>query len=227
MRHVRSRLPATTALVVAAALAAAACGDDDDLADARAEQVREAATEAGLPADVVDVMVLAARGTSATYQVTYDGDDGAAVLVSQQPPDRRVDVLRGDRVVESRVVRDGTGYECRPPEGDPEGALRCRRTESALEAPGAFTDEALDEFAAQLGSSQADLDLTVEEQEIAGVTATCLTAERRAGAGGGPASALDTLCLSPEGAPLLVEAEGERVVASAYSADVPDGTFDV
>lgn len=227
MPPVRSGVPLAIALTLAATLALGGCGDDGDVGDARADQVREAATESGLPADVVEVMVLAARGTTATFQVTYTGDDGADLLVSQEPPDRRVDVLSGDRVVESRVVRDGTGYECRPPQGDPEGALRCRRTEGALGAPGAFTDEALDEFAAQLGSSQADLDLTVDEQEVAGVTATCLTAAPRAGPTDGTGSGVETLCLSAEGAPLLVDVSGERVVASAYSTDVPGGTFDV
>jgi hypothetical protein len=43
--------------------------------------------------------------------------------------------------------------------------------------------------------------------------------------GTGPGT--DTLCLSPEGAHLLVDSDGERVVADAYTTDVPDGTFDV
>jgi hypothetical protein len=224
---VRRRLLAPCAAVGVAMVVGAACGDDADPGEERAEQVRAAGEAAGLPDEVVEVLVLAAEGTDATFQITYAGSGGAALVVSQDPPNRRVDVVSGETVVESRVVRDGTGYLCTPPPDEPDGPLACSREEGALEAPGAFTAEALDAFREDLASSLPDLDLSVEAREVAGVAATCLIATPVAGPTDGSGPSVETLCLSPEGGQLLVDAGGERVVAEAYSTDVPDGTFDV
>ena len=218
--------PTTAAALVALALLAAACGDDDGgaVADDRAEQVREAATEAGLPSEVADVLALAAQGPLATFQVGYAGTEGARLVVSQAPPDRRVDVIAAGVVVESRVLRGGVAYRCQREDEE----LRCERAAGALEQPGTFTDDALDEFAAQLAASRDALDLTVEAREVAGTDATCLVSAPKAGTPlDGTAPSTDTLCLSPEGAQLLLDAGGERLVADTYSTDVPDGTFDV
>ena len=212
---------------MAVLVAMAACGGNDDVGAERAAQVREAATEAGLPDDVVDVIVLAAEGTDATFQITYEGTGGAALVVSQDPPNRRVDVVAGEAVVESRVFRDGIGYRCTPPSTDPTGPLECQRSEGALEAPGAFTEAALDAFSRDLAESVDDLELSVERRDLAGVTATCLVAAPKAGPTDGTGAGVETLCLSPEGGQLLVDAAGERVVARTYATDVPDGTFDV
>ncbi len=212
-------------VVLLLAAGVGACGEGDGALDQRADQVRDAAEAADLPADVVDVLVLAARGTGATFQVTYPGDDGTSVVISQAPPDRRVDVVVGDRIVRSQVVRGGVGYRCTPPEDDPGGELACRRSQGAIDAPGAFTDAALDAFTDDLSTSRDELALTVETRRVAGVEATCLVASPGAGADGGDADA-ETLCLSDEGAQLLVDAGGERLEASAYTSHVPEGTFD-
>ncbi|MDQ3642905.1 MAG: hypothetical protein M3450_15910, partial [Actinomycetota bacterium] len=121
-----------------------ACAGSDSAADTRADQVRAAADQAGLPDEVTDVLELAARGAEGTFQVTYPGEEGASLVVSQAPPNRRIDIVAGTVVTESRVFRDGVGYRCLPPEGEPGGALECTRAQGALQAPGAFTDEALD-----------------------------------------------------------------------------------
>jgi hypothetical protein len=207
--------------VVILSLALGACGGGDSVADAREEQIRSAADDAGLPDDVAEVLVLAARGAEGTFQVTYPGEDGTALVVSQAPPNRRIDVVTGERVVESRVFRDGVGYECTPPDDDPTGALDCTRVQGALQAPGAFTDEALDAFTADLAESSDDLDLSVEHRTIADVDATCLVAAPKVGPD------VETICLSDEGAQLLVDAAGERLAAEAYSAEVPEGTFEI
>jgi hypothetical protein len=135
-------------------------------------------------------------------------------VVSQVPPDRRIDVVAGERVVDSRVFRDGVGYRCAPPADDPNGALDCTRTESGLQAPGTFTEEAIQTFADDLISAGDDLELSVESRTIADTDATCLVAGD------------ETICLSDEGAQLLVDTGGERLEATAYSTKVPDGTFD-
>ena len=202
------------------ALAIGACGDDGaSPSGTRADQVRSAAEEAGLPDDVIDVLVLAARGVGRTFQVTYPGSDGTAVVISQDPPDRRVDLVAGARIVRSQVVRGGVGYRCEPDEGDAGGELTCRRAQSALDVPGTFTEDALATFTEELAASQDHLELTVESRTIAGTEATCLVAAPDEGR-------VETICVSDEGAQLLVDAAGERLEASAYTSDVPEGTFD-
>jgi hypothetical protein len=37
---------------------------------------------------------------------------------------------------------------------------------------------------------------------------------------------VETICLSDEGGQLLIDAAGERLVAEAYTTDVPEGTFE-
>lgn len=201
-------------MVVVLLVGSAACGGDPSAADARADQIREVAEDAHLPDDVVDVLELAARGVDGTYQVTYPGEEGASIVISQAPPDRRIDVLAGERIVESRVFRDGVGYRCTPPSDDPGGSLDCHRSEAALDAPGAFTDEALQAFAEGLADAGRDEALKVEPRTIADTHATCLVAGD------------ETICLSDEGAQLLVDANGDRLEASSYTTDLPDGTFD-
>lgn len=215
------------ALLLLPLVLAAACGDDETAADTRADQVRAAASEAGLRDDVVDVLVLAARGVEGTFQVTYPGEDGTSLVVSQAPPDRRIDVVTGARVVQSRVFRAGVGYSCAPPDDDPTGALVCERSEGALDAPGAFSEAALDTFAEELAASRDEIDLTVETRTIADAEATCLVAVPKAGPTDGTGPGVETICLSAEGAQLLVDAGGERLVADAYATDVPEGTFEV
>jgi hypothetical protein len=224
--RLRPLLVLTTVLV----LAASACGSDGgDVTSQRVDQIRAAARKAGLADDVADVLALAARGTTARFQVTYEGTGGAALVVSQDPPNHRVDVVTAGLVVESQVVRKGVAYRCElPPKGRPGDRLDCTRTNGALEVPGGFTDAALTTFTDEMLSSAEDFDLTVEQRTIAKVDATCLIAAPKAGTtltGSGPN--VDTICLSDDGAQLLVDAGGQRVVATAYTTAVPDGTFDV
>ncbi|MDP1820993.1 MAG: hypothetical protein Q8K58_14035 [Acidimicrobiales bacterium] len=229
----RSPIARAGLVVLATVLAvASACGSDDDssgVADRRSDQVLDAATAAGLADEVADLLALAARGPTATFQITYRGTEGAEIIVYQEPPNRRADVVTNGRVVESRLLRDGVSYLCQPDPTQGSGSpLACRREAGALSAPGAFSDEALDAFAESLAGAGDDLELTVEERTIAAVEARCLVTAPKEGAtldGTGPT--VDTLCVSPEGAQLLVDVEGDRVVASAYSTEVPEGTFEV
>jgi hypothetical protein len=213
-----------------AAAAVAGCGGDDDSGAARTDQLRDAAIAAGLGEEVADVFALAARADSATFQVTYAGEDGASLVVSQDPPDRRIDVAQGEVVVSSRVLRDGVAYRCEPDtaaDAAP-GELTCERAAGALEEVGTFTQDALQDFIDQVEASKDELAISVDGRTIADTDVTCVTTTPKAGTeldGTGPGT--DVLCLSDEGAQLLVDHAGERLVADSYSTTVPEGTFDV
>lgn len=221
--------------LAAAALAGAAlvvgCGDDASrgAADERAAQVRDAARDAGLDEDVAEVLALAARGSAASYQVTYPGPDGTAVVVSQDPPDRRIDALQAGLIVESQVLVDGVTYRCTLPEGGRAGdELRCQRTSAALPGTGAFTVEALEEFTDQLAASVDQVTMAVDTRTVAGEAVTCLVATPRPETvPEGTEASADTICVNDAGVQLLVDVGGERLVADAYSATVPKGTFDL
>jgi hypothetical protein len=162
--------------------------------------------------------------------VSYAGEEGARILVSQDPPERRIDVVQGDAIVESRVLHDEVAYRCSPATGASarRDQLSCRRAAGALDVPGTFTDEALDDFTHQLAATRSTLDMEVTTRKLAGVEATCLTTTPKAGTpldGTGPGT--DELCLSADGAQLLVDHGGQRLVADRYSTEVPKGTFDV
>lgn len=224
-----SRRPAL-AVVLLVGTALVACGDDGDDGPQQADQLRAAAVEAGLSEEVADVFALAARASTSTFQVTYAGDDGARLVVSQAPPDRRVDVIQADVVVSSRVLHQGVAYRCEPDtaDGADPGDLTCQRAAGALEAVGTFTDDALRAFIDQVAASKDGLTITVDIRTIADAEATCITTTPKAGTeldGTGPGT--EVLCLSAEGAQLLVDHGGERLVADRYSTTVPDGTFEV
>lgn len=235
-RSVRSPTVRPSPRLVVLALAAlagtvAACGDDAQQAasEERADQVRDAALDAGLSDDVADVLALAARGAAATYQVTYPGPDDTAVVVSQDPPQRRIDALRAGLIVESQVLVDGISYRCTLPDGGrPGDELRCQRSSTALPGTGAFSDDALDQFADELAASADQVETTVATRTIAGEPVTCLEATPRPETlPEGTEATTDVICLNDDGVQLLVEVGGERLVADAYSDEVPDGTFDV
>ena len=214
-----------TVLAVIAALLLGACGDDDS-GGQRAEQARTAALDAGLSDEVADVLALAARGATATYQATYPGaDDGTTLVVANRPPDRRVDVLRGDDVVEVRLVVDGEALECRPDERS--GRIEsCTRTDALVEPPGLFRGEALDRLTGSLADRKDDFDFRVVDDRVAGADARCLRTVRKPGRGNrSDLGERGEICVSMEGVLLRVELGGEALEATDYATEIPDGTF--
>lgn len=220
---------ASVALVVAA-LAVGACGDGDDeldrVAEARRQQAREVARQAELPPDVEEFLVRAAGAAGRSFLVEYAPDEqGQQVTLSQDPPARRMDVTRVEgtnETVRSVIVtgdgtfscgRDAEGWECAPAAADA--------------APtGPFTLADIDRTARQLAEARAHYTLRIEERPVAGVAASCLVAEPRAEV---PPADHETvpgvLCISPEGAPLLVEQRSESLRATRYRTTVDRDAF--
>lgn len=216
MRHV---------VCIVIALVLAACGDDDGIGDERAAQVREAAVEAGLDEEIADFLALASRGQTAVYQATYPGPEpGTDIVVASRPPERRVDLVDGDRIVETRLVLDGEAFTCRPTDRA-DGEVDCERTDALVEPPGLFGDDALSSLTASLRERADQYDFSLERTPIAGVEASCLVTGLRPGIEDPELGASGSLCVSDEGVLLRVVQSDEVVEATSYSTDIPDNTF--
>ncbi|HEU5083150.1 MAG TPA: hypothetical protein VFU14_07415 [Acidimicrobiales bacterium] len=240
---------ARCASVALLALVLAGCGDEvDEVTEAgerRAEQARAAAVEAGLGDDVADFLALAARGDTATYRVRYPGPaDGTELVVTSRPPDRRVEVVADGVTTEVRLVTGGQAFECTPAtgegggEGGSDGAepaepagdgrdvdLRCERTDALAEPPGAFSERALEELQDALADRADDYAFEVETAPVAGVEARCLVTRRREGRESPELGEQGTLCVSQEGALLLVDQGSDRLEALDYDTDVDESVF--
>lgn len=213
-------------LLVLIAAALTACGDGSDPGDERAEQARTAAEEAGLDDDVVDFLALAARGSTATYQVTFPGTaPGTSLVVANRPPDRRVDVLDGEEVVEVRLTLDGEAYRCTKDDGA-DRIDTCERTDAFVEPPGLFQPAALDRLTSSLRDRRNDFSFRVRDAEVAGADARCLVTEVRAGRERPELGDRGEICVSQEGVLLRVEQAGESLEATEYTTDIPAGTFE-
>ena len=207
-------------------LAVTACGDGgDDVGDARAALVRDAAIQAGLDDAAADFLALAARGQTATYQATYPGpEDDTSIVVANRPPDRRIDVLDGDRIVEVQLVVDGEAFSC-PRDTEADAILECDRTDAIVEPLGVFGPETIDSLATALAGRVDDYTFSVETSPIAGVEASCLVTNIRPGRERADLADSGTLCVSPQGA-LLRVAQGEELLeATDYTTDIPASTF--
>lgn len=202
-----------------------ACGGDDDVADTRADQARSAALDAGLDEDVADFLSLAARGQTATYQATYPGpDEATSIVVANQPPDRRIDVLDDERIVETQIVLDGEALTC-PRDVEADAIVECERTDAIVEPLGAFGESSMEALTDALADRIDDYTFSIETSAIAGVEARCLVTNVRAGREQAELADSGTLCVSPEGA-LLRVAQGDEVLeATEYTTDIPDNTF--
>ncbi len=206
-------------------MALAGCGDGSDTGDQRADQIRAAAADAGLGPEVADFLALAARGQTATYQATYPGPNAnTKLVVANDPPDRRVDVLTDDVTTEVRLVLDGEAFTC-PRDQDKGTIVSCRRTDAIVEGPGAFDDATLEQLTSTLRDRRADYTFRIDTRPIAGVQARCLVTELKQGHDRSDLGAAGTICVSPEGALLLVDQGKDSLRALDYTTEIPDHTF--
>jgi hypothetical protein len=218
---VRSSVPA----VLLSLLAVAACGDDDPTAgEARAGQVRDAAAAAGLPDDVADLLADAASAVDATFRVSYELVD-RSVVVTQRPPDRRVEVTSGDGTVDATISVGGRTHACTDPPG--EDGWRCEQLGEPPPDAG-FEADAVADLADALAAGADRYVFVVEEREVAGTPARCLVTSLRPGVGADPTLGDEgVLCIAATGAVLLVERPAGTLRAASYATEVDDAAFEL
>ena len=219
------RLLAAATVTVVAVSALAGCGGGSDAGDQRADQVRAAAVDAGLEPEIADFLALAARGQTATYQATYPGPNpDTKLVVANDPPNRRVDVLTDDVTTEVRLVLDGEAFTC-PRNQDHDAIETCTRTDAVVEGPGAFDDATLEQLTTSLRDRRDDFTFRIRRDTIAGVRASCLVTELKPGHERSDLGADGTICISPEGALLRVEQGSDSLEALDYTTEIPEHTF--
>jgi hypothetical protein len=210
----------TAALIVALALAGGACDGGQSAteraAKTRSDQARQVARRAGLPAAVQDFLARYAASAAKSFTVNYAPDpDGTTIVLTQAPPDRRLDLVRGG-VTESFFATQQGSFDC---------VLRGRAwtctstsTEAGQLAPLAPAD--VDRTVAALQASKASFTFRVVDRRVAGTRTSCLETVPKTGAGGAASTGPTSLCISPEGAPLLVQGQATQLRATRYTTEV-------
>ncbi len=217
------------------AAGAAGCGDDEPSAtERRADQVADAATDAGL----------ARRGrraaarprprasTAPTARPTTSPAPPAArrqhVTVTQRPPDRRLDITRDDGSADATIAEDGANHQCTKPAGDG-GEWSCELLSEDAAAPsGLFDADAVGNLTTALTAGAADYVFTVEDRELVGVDARCLVTRRAIDAPDDPALGAEADAVPVgRGARLLTEVPSGTLRATAYETSVADDAFDL
>ncbi len=114
-RLIRGLLFATALGGSAAACSASGTADATatQVARTRAEQDRQVATQAGLPADVADLLALAASAGVATFTADYELGTAGRSHVAQRPPKRVVEVATSDGTVSRFVATAAGSFSCR------------------------------------------------------------------------------------------------------------------
>ena len=204
------------AIATALGLAAVACGRHESPAEktthARENQARDVARKAGLSVPVQDFLALYATAASNRFSVTYGPSTaGTSVVLLQDPPQRRVDVVSGPVTRSVFVTRQGT-YEC----ALQDQKWSCQQSQQQEATPGLLAPADIDRTVAELTSAKTNYTFSVTKKTVANTDTRCLvTAPRPRVAGPG-----STLCLSSKGAVMLVEGAGNPLRAVRYSTTV-------
>ncbi|MDQ1402508.1 MAG: hypothetical protein QOG03_824 [Actinomycetota bacterium] len=178
----------------------------------RAAQAREVARRAGLPVEVQDLLARAAGAVGHRFTVTYRTGDGTTATLIQLPPSKRVDEASGtgaDQIVRTLIVNGDGSFSC----ARRVGRWSCERATDAPVTVGAFTPDEIKATVERLSSQRDAYRFDVTHRRVAGAEATCLVSSPRHPQPNAPTG---TLCISNEGAPLLVDGAAGRVEATAY-----------
>jgi len=202
--------------VVLTVIAVAACGQHESPAEktahARENQAREVARKAGLSVPVQDFLALYSTAASNTFTVTYGPSaSGTSIVLVQEPPQRRVDVVAAPVTRSVFVTRQGT-FEC----SLQDQKWTCQQSQQQEGTPGLLAPADIDRTVAELTSARTNYTFAVTTKKVANTDARCLVTTPKPGVGG----AGSTLCLSSRGAVLLVEGAGNPLRAVRYSTSV-------
>ena len=204
--------------VVTVLITAVACGQHESpaakTAHARENQARQVASKAGLSPAVQDFLALYATAANNSFTVTY-GPSGAgtSVVLIQDPPLRRVDVVAPPVTRSVFVTKQGT-YDC---------ALQaqqwsCQQSQQQEGSPGLLVPADIERTVAELKAAKTNYTFSVTKKTVAGTDTRCLVTMPKPGVAGGGS----TLCLSSRGAVLLVEGSGNPLRAVKYSTSVDE-----
>jgi hypothetical protein len=180
----------------------------------REKQARDLARGAGLSVDVQDFLARYASAAGNRFSVTYaKSANGTTVVLIQDPPRRRVDVVAPPVTRSVFVTSDGT-YDC----ALDNQKWGCQKAQQQEALPGLLAPADITRTAAELKAARTNYTFKVIDKKVAGADSRCLVTTPRPGIGG----AGSTLCLSPQGAVLLVEGAGNPLRAERYSTSVDE-----
>ena len=196
----------------------AACGQHDSPAQKtvheRETQARQVASKAGLSPAVQEFMALYATAASSAFTVTYGPSAaGTSVVLVQDPPLRRVDVVAPPVTRSVFVTKQGT-FEC----ALQDQTWTCQQSQQQEGTPGLLAPADITRTVAELKTATTNYTFAVTIKKIAGADTKCLVTKPKPGVAGGGS----TLCLSSRGAVLLVEGAGNPLRAVKYSTSVDD-----
>lgn len=205
-------------VAVVLAVTAVACGGHQGAAEKttqkRQAQAREVAKEAGLSPAVQDFLALYAGAATNSFTVTYGPSQaGSSIVLMQDPPLRRVDVVSSGVTRSVFVTKQGT-FEC----AQQDQQWTCQRSPQQEGTPGPLAPADIDRTVAELKAAKTNYTFSTNKRKIAGTGVECLVTSPRPGVAGGQS----TLCLSSLGAVLLVEGNGNPLRAVKYSTSVDD-----
>jgi hypothetical protein len=210
----------------------AGCGNGDsnggDAARTRAEQARQVARDAGLPAAVQDFFAVAAGAVDRTYSVAYRlGDTGGRSTVVQDPPRRRIEfVVTAEDVATTRVfITNGDGdFGCTRITD----SWTCQRNQEAPTGIGPLALGDVQEATQDLAEARDAYSFRIERRTIARTLAQCLVTELKPGqTADASRGQRGVLCISTEGVPLLIESAQGAVTALSYRTNAADAAFDL
>jgi hypothetical protein len=204
------------------AVASSACGSHDDASDrtaaGREKQARDLARRAGLSSEVQDFVASYAAASGHRFQVTYaPSSSGTTVVLVQDPPRRRVDLVTPPVTRSIFVTKEGT-FNC----ALDNQKWSCQKSAQQESTPGLLSPADVAREVSQLQSAKPDYDFRVSTRKIAGTSARCLAVTPRKGAAANATSS--QWCVSGEGAVLLFEGSGNAnsLRAVRYSTDVDE-----
>lgn len=206
------------AVIALLAVVAVACTSHHSAAQKtaqkRQDQARQVARSAGLSPSVQDFLALYATAADSAFTVTYGPSQaGSSIVLTQDPPLRRVDVVNQGLTRSVFVTKQGT-YDC----AQQDKQWACQQSPQQEGTPGLLAPADIARTVSELKAAKTNYTFSVTTRDIAGTGVRCLVTKPRPGVSGGSS----TLCLSSLGAVLLVDGTGNPLQAVKYSTSVDD-----